>query len=284
MFAPGTCLIGSSTPLSTATATALSLDGALSLLSLVSKTMQVWLLSGTEAEPGFQAWSLNHPGLATWAPTKGGVLDRFPRKLDAHLRWMADHELPSEPVDVRRVEVVEQVSGHEPLFGHDREPATVEEIDLAIALLRASHHDLIELLDDMPGGFLNREPPYRQFAHWADWRTVSETLAHLANAESHYYLAMIGCEPQGAMVTSHENWRDYLPTVRRHTVEHLGQLRSAADRARVRTLLRRSRRAADGAVEEWSVRKALRRVIRHDLLHTRSIRRVRREWEAAESR
>lgn len=245
--------------------------------------MQVWLLSGTDAEPGIQAWSLNHLGFATWAPTRTEVLDRVPGKLDAHLQWMAGHQLPSPEVHNQRVEVVEEVSGHEPLFGRDRKPATVGEIDLAAASLQASHDDLVELLNGTADAVMSWEPPYRRFADWADWRTVAATLAHLANAESHYYLAMVGYEAQGATVTSEDDWRDYLPSVRSDTIECLVSLRSSADRARVQSGLRRSRRAPNGEFEEWSVRKALRRMVRHDLLHTRSIQRIRREWEAAAS-
>lgn len=246
---------------------------------LVSVAMEVWLASGAVAEPGVQAWSLNHLGFATWGPTKEDVLDRVPMKLDAHLDWMAHHQLSSQVLHDQRVEVVEEIFGHEPLFGYDRYPATIEEIDLAIALLRASHDDLVELLDNLPSDFLTWEPPYRRFADWADWRTVAATLAHMANAESHYYLAMVGYEAQRATVTSGDEWQDYLPSVRSDTLDYLTNLRSSTDRTRVRTRIRSSRRAPDGEVEEWSVRKALRRIARHDLLHTRSIRRIRREWE-----
>lgn len=243
--------------------------------------MQVWLVSGSDAEPGVQAWSLDHLGFATWAPTNKEVLDRVPRKLDDHLQWMADHQLPGQGVHDQRVEVVEEISGHEPLFGHDRKPATIGEIDLAIALLRASHHDFVELLNNVPDASLSWEPPYRRFADWADWRTIAGTVAHMANAESHYYLAMIGFEAQSDTVTSEDDWQDYLPSVRDDSIECLAHLRSSADRARVQTRIRRSRRAPAGEVEEWSVRKALRRMVRHDLLHARSIQRIRREWESA---
>jgi len=243
--------------------------------------MQVWLVSGTEAEPGVQAWGLDHLGFATWGLTRSEVLGRVPRKLDVHLRWMAEHQLPSREGQGQRVDVVEEISGHEPLFGHDRKPATIGEIDLAMALLRASHHDLVELLNNVPDAFLSWEPPYRRFADWADWRTVAATLAHMANAESHYYLAMIGYEPQRATVTSEDDWQVYLSAVRDDTIESLALLPSSEDRARVQTRIRRSRRAPAGEVEEWSVRKALRRIVRHDLLHTRSIQRIRREWDSA---
>jgi hypothetical protein len=131
----------------------------------------------------------------------------------------------------------------------------------------------------MPDAFLDWEPPYRQFADWADWRTVAAILRHMANAESHYYLAMIGHEPQRPTVTSEDHWKDYLPLVRGDTFERLIHLRSSADRARVQTHFRRGRRAPDGKIEEWSVRKAFRRIVRHDLLHMRSIQRIQREWE-----
>lgn len=243
--------------------------------------MKVWLVSGTEVEPGVQAWSLNHLGFATWGSTKRDVLDRVPRKLDDHLQWLTEHRLPRPEVHDQRVEVVEEVFGHEPMFGHDRQPATVGEIDLAMRLLRVTQHDLVELLNSVPDAFLSWEPTYRRFASWADWRTVAGTLAHMANAESHYYLAMVGYEPRRPTVTSDDHWRDYLPALRSDTIEYLEDLRSSTDRARVQTGLRRSRRAPGGEIEEWSVRKALRRMVRHDLLHTRSFQRIRREWERA---
>jgi hypothetical protein len=133
----------------------------------------------------------------------------------------------------------------------------------------------------VPDAFLTWEPPYRRFADWADWRTVGGTLAHIANAESHYYLAMIGYEAQRTTVTSEDDWQAYLPSVRSDTIACLGHLRSSADRARVQSQIRKGRRAPNGEVEEWSVRKALRRMVRHDLLHMRNIQRIQREWETA---
>lgn len=250
-------------------------------VSLACLAMNVWLVSGGDAEPGVQAWSLDHLGFATWGPTKKEVLDRVPRKLEAHLQWMAEHQLPGQQVHDQRLEVIEEVSGHEPLFGHDRKTATIGEIDLAMTLLRATYDDLFGLLNNVPDAFLSWEPPYRRFADWADWRTVAGTLAHMANAESHYYLAMIGYEAQRETVTSEDDWQDYLPSVRSDSIECLAHLRSSADRARVQRHIRRSRRAPAGEVEEWSVRKALRRIVRHDLLHTRSIQRIRQQWESA---
>jgi hypothetical protein len=251
------------------------------LVSLACVVMQVWLVSGTDAEPGIQAWSLNHLGFATWGPTRNEVLDRVPGKLAAHMQWLAEHQLPSQEVQDQRVEVVQVVFGHEPLFDHDRKPATDGEIDLAMALLGSSHHDLVALLNSVPDAFLTWEPPYRRFADWADWRTVGGTLAHIANAESHYYLAMIGYEAQRTTVTSEDDWQAYLPSVRSDTIACLGHLRSSADRARVQSQIRKGRRAPNGEVEEWSVRKALRRMVRHDLLHMRNIQRIQREWETA---
>jgi hypothetical protein len=105
--------------------------------------------------------------------------------------------------------------------GHDGEPATPQEIDLAIELLAASRRDLLATLDGATDALLDWNPPYRRFASWADWRTIRATLAHVANGETHYYTRSIG----------------------------FGE-------------------------EHWSVRKALRRMVSHEILHGKSIRRI----------
>ena len=140
--------------------------------------------------------------------------------------------------------------------------------------------DLLSLVGSASPDALTWNPPYRHFAPWADWRTVAAILAHLANGETHYYTAMIGHTSRRQPAEPGDDWREYLPATRAEAVAFLLALKvstrsSTGDRA----LGRPTKRPDTQRAEAWSVRKALRRMVRHELLHTRSIRRILQEWE-----
>lgn len=241
--------------------------------------MNVWLLEVSPGgEPGYQAWGLEHLGFATWAPTRDQVLDRVPIRFDAHRDWLHSHGFESPAASIE-VTVVEELHGGEPLFAPDRQPASIGEIDSAVAHLAAAREDLLFLIDSAPPAALVWDPPYRRFAPWADWRSVAAILAHLANSETHYYTAMIGHTTRRQPALADDDWRDYLPAARAETDAFLLGLKVSFDRARVTEPWRDSRRVSGKRIEAWSVRKALRRMVRHELLHTRSIRRILREYE-----
>lgn len=242
--------------------------------------MEIWFHIGLpDAEPGYHAWGLQHLGFATWAPDEETVLGRIPAKFDEYRGWLSSHQLTAPDGEDNEIQVVERVRGNEILFGHDRENASIEEIDRSIALLTASRSDLLAILKQTPDEALSWEPPYHRFAAWADWRTIRATLAHLANSEAHYYTAMIGHESTRNPADPHDPWREYLLSTRAEAVHFLEDLRVGNDRSRVQTFRRQGRRAPEGANEGWSVRKVLRRMIRHELLHTKSIRRIVTEWQ-----
>lgn len=228
--------------------------------------MRVWLLERLlNAEPGFQAWALDYLGLATWAPTRTRVLERMPAKYNEYRTWLRVHRF-ADPGPDAGVEVVEEIRGDEVLFTPDRLPATVGELDQTIQLLEVSRSDLIGILEGLPAGALDWDPPYERFHPWARWRTVRQVLAHLANTETHYYLAAIGFHPQWGPVPMESQWQSFLAHRRTKAIEFLDQLRDASDLAR------------KDDVEGWSVRKVLRRMIWHERLHTKSIRRILAEY------
>jgi hypothetical protein len=229
--------------------------------------LRIWLHEAVGDETGWSAWCLDLLGFATWAPTETGVLARVPAKLDEHQEWLARHGVPTADVD-RAVRVVERVHGDEVLFSRDAEPCEVDEIDLAIRLLTASREDLIETVSSLPPDALDWEPPYRSFAAWATWKTVRATLAHIANTETRYYLPSVGHEPRLPPAPVDGGWREFLPEHREEATRFLRGMHDAADRARV---------SQDG---DWSLRKVLRRLVRHELLHWKSIRRIAGEYTA----
>jgi hypothetical protein len=166
------------------------------------------------------------------------------------------------------VEVVERISGDEVMFAADNGEVLPDLIDLAVRLLGASRSDLLATVGQLPEAALDWNPPYRSFASWATWRTVRQVLAHVANTETHYYLAKIGYAPRCAAAREDGDWRTFLGEHRAETLGRLHELQASVDRCRIS-------RSQD---DEWSVAKVLRRLVRHELLHWRSICRISREF------
>ncbi len=228
--------------------------------------VRIWLHEGWGGDPGSDAWGLDLLGFATWAPTKQELLNRVPAKLDEYLGWLSRHHLTiPDPGD--GIEITGSVfSRDDVLFMPDRDPATVEEFDRTIQMLRSSRSDLLHTVELLPDKILDWDPPYREFASWADWRTIRATLAHLANTETHFYLKQIGYQPTARPVVPGDDWLSSLESSRGEAFRFLQRLKGSSDRARLS--------------EFWSVRKVLRRMVRHELLHWKSIRRIVREYEA----
>ena len=229
--------------------------------------MRVWLLEGhAPDEEHHQAWALDYLGFATWAPSRAKVMAKLPSKLNEYRAWLAAHGFPGRGTD-RELEVVETVRGGEVLFKPDRQSASPAEVDLAIRLLGATRSDLLALLRGLPDGVLDWDPPYERFEEWATWRTVRQIAAHVANTETHYYLANIGFEPANEPLTLYGFWQEDLADRRAAVIRFLNDLAESGDRLRV------------DEAGEWSVRKVLRRLVWHELLHTKSIRRIVGAWE-----
>lgn len=234
--------------------------------------MRVWLHEWKGNEWGWNAWSLDQTGFATWAPTRDEVLLRVPGKFDEYQQWLARHgcsavEAEAAPGDIT---VVEEVSGNEVLFKHDLVPATSDEIAECLRLLSYSRQDLVATIEGLPDSVLDWDPPYRQFAEWARWRTIRQIVEHIALTEVGYYLPAIGYsgpDPTSLVGGAGADWREQLLRSRRETERFLTQLAGSHDRARVTR-----------GEEDWSVRKVLRRLVRHELLHWKSIRRIVRDY------
>lgn len=231
--------------------------------------MRVWLHEAVGNETGWNAWNLDLLGFATWAPTGREVLERVPAKADEHLKWLDRHGI-TRPKCPPGLKIVEQISGDEVLFEADRAPVTDGQIDRTIRLLRASRGELVRTLESLPGGALDWDPPYRAFASWATWRSIRAVCAHIANTETHYYLPSIGYPPRIPPAPADGDWRRFLPRHRQETTARLEDLRASSDRTRLRI----------EQEEQWSAAKVLRRLVRHELLHWKSICRIAGQYGA----
>lgn len=224
--------------------------------------LDVHLKVGAAHDPGVQAWVLDLQGFATWAPTEGEALERMPGKVEEHVAWLRDRggaaTLASGPV-----RVVERVQGDEVLFSSDRAPASVEEIRETAWLLEQTRSELLHVVAGLSPACLDWSPPYRAFPSWASWRTVRQVVEHVALTEVGYYLPCVGHHPEVDR-PGPGDWEALLERTRHETLRFLAGLEGVRDRVRFRT----------HGGEEWTLRKVLRRLVWHERLHTKSIRRI----------
>ncbi len=256
----------------------------------------LWLQELTGNESGWSVWDLRYLGFATWGPTRAVALSRAPERLASHKRWLAAHDLDVRPAlashgrhlagdepaaaqphapgptaaeshavrpTAAEPRIAESIRGNEVLFEHDRRPASRAEIELCATLLACTRADLLDAVTGLPDELLDWDPPYAAYLSWARWRTVREILTHVAQTEVGYYLPAIGYAAPDAETFASLRWLEQLRLGREHTLARLADLAEADDRLRL----------TEGD-EGWSVRKVLRRLVWHELLHLKSIRRI----------
>lgn len=260
----------------------------------------LWLQQLSGNEQGWMAWDLRYLGFATWAATREAVVARAAERLQAHRLWLAGHGLSTAPdpaaggartspggvaapsgpeaesdglgiaqtaAQAAAQAIVQTVHGNEVLFDHDRHPATPAEIEHGLRLLGCSRADLLATVGPMTDALLDWDPPYRDFAAWARWRTVRQVLSHIAGTEIGYYLPWVGYEGPDVRDLLELPWQEQLRISRARTVRFLeGLSHDGEDRLRLRE-----------TDEGWSLRKVLRRLVWHELLHLKSIRRIARD-------
>jgi len=238
-------------------------------------SLRIWLHEGHDGGPGLVALGLDWLGFATWAESEPELIAKLPDKARQYQAWRRHHGVGVEgDTDAERIEVVGRFTGDEILFPPDLEPARPEDVALTIRLLDCSRADLNAVLEDAPEGAFDWNPDYKNFAPWADWRSVRANLAHIANSETAYYATNIGFEPTLPAADPHGDWRSFLPQHRSETLAFLNELRLSADLTRLRTI------DHGFGPEDWSVRKTLRRLVSHEIVHTKSISRVIRDYRA----
>lgn len=229
-------------------------------------------------ELGWNAWSFDHLGFATWAATRSEVLDRAPQKLEEYCQWLAHHRGMAPGGDassrnsigvVDRIEVVEEIAGNEVAFEEDLLPASDDEISRCSELLGYLRRDLLNTVEPLPAEVMDWDPPYRHFASYVWWRTIRQILKHIALTEVGYYLPSIGWRGHlDLKALQAMDWQEQLRQSREEAQRFLEELRTSSDRIGLRN---------EG--ETWTVRKVLRRLVWHERLHLKSIRRIVADYE-----
>ena len=222
-----------------------------------TETYSVTLERGTDGS--YLAWVDDLPGCAVRAPSRDEVLGRLPSAISEFVAWTGavQAENPQITVTEEVDSAIEADEDTEVLVAIDRHPLTNDEWQRVRELLERSRSELTELLDGLTEEDLDRKRDGSE-------RTLREEIEHVAFVEFMY----------AAWTFDHRS-RDGL-------AEFLAWTRDVSA-ARLASL---AEHQADGLTwadwtgaprpEQWTPRKATRRLVWHELLHLRAIQRSRR--------
>lgn len=210
------------------------------------------------------------PGCYLLAPDQPAALTALPAEVERFRVWLHEHGITPPPIagDVFRVrEVIADArpwapNGAAALFAIDRRPLDDRELALHLEVLAAARADLLALLRLIPRAALDERAPGLP-------RTLRQTLAHLAGAEA-WHISRLG----PAIDTTEPEPVRRLVDIRARAIAQLSR-HARADRDLVyvpRTAL------SDDPEESWTLRKVLRRMIEHELLHLTDVRACVERW------
>ena len=223
-------------------------------------------------------------GCVVRAPSREQAERLLPEAIRAYHAWLRRHgeEAPSaeEPFDIQAAAESTGFGPFDPrnaaaLFPPDLQAVTPEEIEFHLRLLAHSRADLLAMVRGLPDDLLDWQP-------WPDSWPLRSVLRHIGNAEEWYVSRLVPAE------TLPPEWKgdedlplfDFLDMERRTAV---ARLRELTEQERVG--LFHPTGWTDHPDEPWTVRKALRRFLEHELEHTGQVREIlsaRRRWLLAQ--
>jgi predicted RNase H-like HicB family nuclease len=208
----------------------------------------------------YLAWVHELPGCFVRGASRAEVTAKLPDAIDDFVDWLRD---AGEGVDqhpgadfavLEEVEsIIEASEDTEALVSADREPLNAADWARIERWLARSRRAVLEALAGLPEEELERTPE-------GSSRTVREEFLHIAFVEVMYAAWTFD-------LRSREGLRDYLEWTRGIALDRMREL-SRADAGAVTG----AEWAGAPRVEEWTARKAARRLVWHERLHTPSLR------------
>lgn len=195
---------------------------------------------------GAAVWSFD---LDLW-----GVCEQGPSEDLAMAAWTTHHGPAT---------AAERSAGDEQAFQRDFVPASDAELDRTIAILTEQRERTIGMLDELPPRVLDFDDPDRDLPDWARWRTIRQTLWHICDTESRYYLPQTGLQAKDRV----ERLPDELRASQRHVLSVL-------------TSMPRSAQHRPGN-EVWTATKLLRRLAWHERGELAAVDSLLTRWKAA---
>lgn len=210
------------------------------------------------------------PGCYLLAPDQRAALAALPAEVTRFRVWLHQHGITAPVVAGGALRVRESISGARPwapngaaaLFAIDRRPLNDQELALHLAVLAGARADLLALLHTVPRAAFDERL-------LGQARTLRETLAHLAGAEA-WHVSRLG----PAIDTREPEPVRRLVDIRARAIAQISRhARSDRDLVYVpRTAL------SDDPDESWTLRKVVRRMIEHELLHLVDVRTCAAHW------
>lgn len=226
--------------------------------------IEVVLERGTD-DGGYLAWVVDLPGCSTRSPTRDGAIGKVTGAVAAFVAMLADHGVPVDDLpggDDLTVRVVDEVEtpgamadvDTDVVLDADRDPLTAGDWARLASWSDAARAELLAVLAGLDGEDLDHRPEGAP-------RSVREVLLHTGLVELFYAVWTFDLE-------STDGVADLLRWTRDATRRRMAELVADGEEQ-----LTTARWAGADRPEGWSARKAARRLIWHDVLHTRGLRR-----------
>jgi len=221
-------------------------------------TYSVTLEHGSDGS--YLAWVHELPGCFARGASRDDAISKLPDAIEQFLNWLrtfgeADEDSEITIVVAEEVEsLVEADEDSEALVGPDREPLTSADWGQVERWLAQSRQDFLRVLSTLPDEQLEWRPEGRT-------RTLREEVIHVAFVELMYAAWTFDLRSRVGL-EEFLNWTRHIALARmRFLSEH--------DRGS----LTYAEWAGAPRPEEWTARKAARRLIWHELLHLPDLRR-----------
>jgi hypothetical protein len=221
-------------------------------------------------------WVLDLPGCIAGAPTLESLDQPLRLGIAEYAGWLRSHGEPAhEGVGWEIAEDLDGegfgATGGEFCFDDDRRPVAGDELKSALRLLEHSRAGLVGATEHLAPDVLDWSPPREAFAHFDAWapevRTIRDVARHVLELEVYYRAGLRDGAAAGIFEPVAAPWDEHAKTV------DLLRGMSEVDLSRSYWPVRPGR----SEPEEWTVCKALRRLISHERVHTAEIWQ-RRSW------
>ena len=234
----------------------------------------------SDSEGNAMAHVLSLPGCFSQGTDRHKAIAALPKAVRCYNAWLQRHGRSAgraqDAVEVAVVEEVVDVGPFAPgdaaaLFRPEKEPISADEMEYRFLLMTYNRADLLELAADLQECILDFEVDSSSF-------TIREVLRHVGNVEEWYVSRLVDPDT----LPSEWDGDDALPIFpflemeRRTVVERLRRL-TATERSKVS----RPDRWTDHPEEQWTARKALRRLLEHEREHIGHVKEI---IDARESR
>jgi hypothetical protein len=233
-------------------------------------------IGAVQYEGQVHGWVLDLPGCIGAGATVDALTGPLGLAIAEYEAWLRHH---GEQVDDDDAwEIVETIDGRalaatggEWCFEYDKAGMSRDELETLIRWMQHARDDLVAAVEGLPDVVLGWEPPSSVLTAADPWaqepRTIGGIFEHVLQLEVYYRDGLQDGPSRGIFERVGDQAAE-----RAVTVELLRRLDDAA-RSRVYRPVRPGRTAS----EDWTVRKAVRRVLSHERVHTAEIWQ-RRSW------